>query len=270
MSERAEAERVEELWNTLGELLTIWDDRPDKTSVDRGRQMERQRLAIVLALASHTHRLARAAMHLHEAGMDLEAMPLVRGALEYGLTAQWMVHNDEEALAAFVNEQQRQRRLTGEVLLRVGWGEVDKVTAVIDKSVVAPSTGDALTRSFQQLCDDFAPLGPQMYAVYRVLSGHTHVGYHVVDSYLELDGGINIRTEPSKPLATVSWLWTLCAGCMWASRAADMLDRNRPHRQALRRIARVLRTPGTPTLHPRSWLRSRGVTRKTKPKNTST
>lgn len=94
MSERAEAERVGELRNTLDELLTIWDDRPDKTSVGKDRPMEPARLAVVLAFASHTHRLARAAMHLHEAGMDLEAMPLVRVALEHGLTAQWMFHND--------------------------------------------------------------------------------------------------------------------------------------------------------------------------------
>lgn len=37
------------------------------------------------------------------------------------------------------------------------WGEVDKVTEIIDNSVVVPSTGDALTRSFKQLCDDFRP-----------------------------------------------------------------------------------------------------------------
>jgi hypothetical protein len=44
--------------------------------------------------------------------MDLEAMPLVRGVLEYGLTAQWMFHNEAEALAGFINEQQRQAPTT--------------------------------------------------------------------------------------------------------------------------------------------------------------
>lgn len=269
MSEPAEAERVEELRSTLGELLTIWDDRPDKTSVGKDRPMEPARLAVVLALASHTHRLARAAMHLHKAGMDLEAMPLVRGALEHGLTAQWMVHNEEEALAGFINEQQRQRRATGKAMLKIGWGEVEEVTSIIEKSVVVPSTGDGPARSFQQLCEDFDPMGSHMYAVYRALSGYTHAGHHIVDSYLNLGDTIKIRINPGKPLPTAAWLWTLCAGCMWASRAADMLDRNRPHRQPLRRIARVLRTPGTPDLHPKAWLRSRGVTRKTGRKGAS-
>ncbi|MCR3748985.1 DUF5677 domain-containing protein [Lentzea californiensis] len=181
MSERAEAERVKELRRTLDELLTLWDDRPDKTSVGKGRVVSPARLAVVLALASHTHRLARAAMHLHESDMNLEAMPLVRGALEHGLTAQWMFHNEEEALAGFINEQQRQRRAAGKAMLELGWGEVDEVTAIIENSVVIPSAGDGPARNFQQLCDDFAPLGPQMYAVHRVLSGYTHVGHHVVD-----------------------------------------------------------------------------------------
>ncbi|MFD9703868.1 DUF5677 domain-containing protein [Lentzea sp. NPDC059081] len=262
MPERVEAERVEELWSTLDELLMIWDDRPEKTAVSRGRQMELPRLAVVLGLASHTHRLARAAVHLHKAGMDLEAMPLVRGTLEHGLTAQWMLHNDAEALAGFVNAQQRRRRAMGEAMLGVGWGEVDEVTEIIEKSVVVPSTGDAPAKNFEQLCEDFAPLGSSLYLVYRSLSGYTHAGHHIVDSYLIPGDTISIRIDPEKPLPVAAWLWTLCAGCMWASRAADMLDRDRPHRQALRRIARVLRTPGTLDLHPNAWLRSRGVTKK--------
>ncbi|MFE2757017.1 DUF5677 domain-containing protein [Actinosynnema sp. NPDC059335] len=106
---------------TLDELLTIWDDRPDKTSVGKDRPMELGRLTVVSGLASHIHCLARAVMRLHEAGMDLEAMPLVRGALEHGLTAQWMLHNEEEALAGFVNEQQRQRRATAKAMLKICW-----------------------------------------------------------------------------------------------------------------------------------------------------
>lgn len=269
MPERAEAERVEELCSILDELLMIWDDRPEKTSVGKGRVVTPGRLGVVLALASHTHRLARAAMLLHKSGMGLEAMPMVRGALEYGLTAQWMVHNEEQAFMGFINEQQRQRRASGKAMLELGWGEVDEVTAIIDDCIMTPSTWDGPARNFQQLCDDFAPLGPQMYAVYRLLSGFTHVGYHVVDCYLVPGEEVRIRVNPGEPVATISWLWTLCAGCMWASRAADMLDRDRPHRQALRRIARDLRTPGTPALHARAWLRSQGVTRKAKPKGTS-
>ncbi len=264
MSDRAETERVEELRSILDELLMIWDDRPEKTSVGKGRTIEPARLAVVLALASHTHRLARAAMTLHAVDMDLEAMPLVRGVLEYGLTAQWMFHNEAEALAGFINEQQRQRRAAGKTILELGWGNADEITAIIEKATGFPSTGDGPARSFQQLCNDFAPLGPQMYAVYRVLSGYTHVGYHVVDSYLAGGDRISIRIDPGESLAEISWLWTLCAGCMWASRAADMLDRNRPHREPLRRIARALKAPGTPDLHPKAWLRSRG-TRKAKP-----
>ncbi|RDI35387.1 DUF5677 domain-containing protein [Lentzea flaviverrucosa] len=269
MSERAEAERVEELCSTLDELLMIWDDRPEKTSVGRGRQMELPRLAVVLGLASHAHRLARAALHLSKAGMVLEAMPLVRGTLEHGLTAQWMLHNDAEALAGFVNAQRRQRRALGKAMLGVGWGELDEVTEIIENSEVIPSTGDAPARHFEQLCDDFAPLGSSMYVIYRALSGYTHAGHHIVDAYLVPGDTISIRIAPEKPLSTATWLWTLCAGCMWASRAADMLDRDRPHRQALRRIARVLRTPGTPDLHSKAWLRSRGVTRKAKSKSSS-
>jgi len=267
MSESVEGDRVEELWGVLDELLVIWDGRPVQTSVGRGSRVTPARLAVVLAFASHTHRLARAVVHLHEAGMELEAMPLVRGVLEHGLTAQWMVNN-EEALAGFVNEQQRQRRNTGQVMLRLGWGDTDEVAAIIAKSVMVPSTGDGPARVFQQLCEDFDPLGSELYAAYRVLSSLTHPGNHIVDSYLDLgsddSNAITIRVAPHEPLATVTWLWTLCAGCMWASRAADMLDRNRPYRQPLRRIAKALRVPGTPDLHERTWLRRQGGTRKGK------
>jgi hypothetical protein len=264
MSDHAETERVEELQSILGELLTIWDNRPGKTSVGKGRKIEPARLAVVLALASHTHRLARAAITLHEAHMDLEAMPLVRGVLEYGLTAQWMFHNEAEALTGFINEQQRQRRAAGKAMLDLGWGDPAEIAGIVEKAIGPPSTGSGPARSFQQLCDDFAPLGPQMYAVYRVLSGYTHVGYHVVDSYLAAGDKITIRVNPGESLPAVNWLWTLCAGCMWASRAADMLDRNRPYRAPLRRIAQALQTPATPDLHPKAWLRGRGASRKTR------
>lgn len=134
MVHRAEVQGVPTLRATLEELLAIWDNRPaEVTSVGRGRRVKPARLAVVLGLAAHTHRLARAALLLGDAGNELAAMPLVRGALEHGLTAQWICQYEDEAVAGFANEHERQRRNFAKTLLESGLRNAEEVAELLDK-----------------------------------------------------------------------------------------------------------------------------------------
>ncbi|MEU7481407.1 DUF5677 domain-containing protein [Lentzea sp. NPDC042327] len=257
MAHRDDPKKDPALRATLEELLTIWEDRPSAlASVGRGRKVTPARLAVVLSLAAHTHRLTRAALLLSDAGADLEAVPLVRGALEHGLTTQWISQYEDAAVAGFANEHERQRRNFARTLLESGLRNAEEVAAVLDKPpAFEHSSADGAARSFQQLCGDFAPLGPQLYALYRVLSGLTHAGPAIVDSYLRPGEHVVVSVEPNKPLNDNSRMWILGVSCMWASRAADMLDRDRPHRERLRAIARQLGTAPVLKLHPDAWIR---------------
>lgn len=242
------------LLQIIDELLTGWSHGDAFLTT---RRQKRTKVSIAYGLAAHAHRLARVARDLLEAGLTLEAIPLVRTAFECALTAHWVVQM-KEGDAALANEEVRSRRAFVRTLERASASVAPFAGQVADYPEVAQQT-NASARNFQQVCDDLEPGGADAYAHYRLLSQMSHASVFVVDFYLQPhDGpaGLSLLVEPDQP-APVAYLGFLAASLVWAGRAVDYLDSSHTRRAALRQAARELNI--TPDLKPSdiAWLEGR-------------
>lgn len=199
---------------------------------------------IIFGLAQHSVRLGVVILDLYEADKRLEAMPLVRSLYEGALTAQWLAQS-REAVGAWFNEDVRLRRMLSKDLARSA-SEIFKASASevahLDAEDVESIAGNQ-ARHFSRLCDALQPGGAHAYAMYRIMSSYTHPSSTLVDHYAQRadndDAGVVLRQEPHT-IGHDAWLYISVASMMWASRALDVMHRDRPHREYLRSVARQL------------------------------
>ncbi|GAA3629359.1 hypothetical protein C8D88_1011863 [Lentzea atacamensis] len=229
-----------ELERILEQLLDQWEKNDQAFSGRKG--VSTPQAVGVIALAAHTHRLARGVLKLREAAMHLESLPLTREAFQFALTAQWIAQY-APAVSGFINESSRQHNATIKTINETGWkAAADNEDArQLDTPTREKSFVDQSARNFSQLCEDLNPGGTEAYAIYRIMSSYTHPGYRVVDQYLQAEPlaaytyPTNFDEDDSRP-----WLYATCTSVVWAARAVDMLDQNHPNRAALRKIADTL------------------------------
>lgn len=225
-------------------LVAGWEDCPDRT--DRDRRKHPESTLAVFGLAAHVHRLARAYLLLHEEGMGLEAMPLLRSAFEAALTCAW-VNEVPDALPALSNETHRQWVALTDTLSGPRWPVDDETRAawraVAHEPQTTNSSGSA--KHFARLCGDLVQAGDQAYGLYRIMSSQVHPTLGLIHRYLRPPGeaSVNLSLEPTPDPAPGSWLLLLCASMVWAGRAFDFHDRHRPRRNELRRAAKALKVP---------------------------
>ena len=255
---------VADLRAVLGELLSLWENGPDKAKTPRGRRYTEARVKAVTALAAHTHRLGSAVALMIDHGFALETAPTVRSVLEHGLTTQWIMQYGDDAMYGFVNEAQRQRKAAGATLSKlVEAMKLDEARAVADalgQETRGPkSAADEAARSMQKLSQDLIG-GLAYYFMYRTLSQFIHPGPMIAEAYLDSHDPPQIRLTPRPINQPITWLYVTCIGVLWAARAADMLDKAHPHREILRRHARRLGVPLELKLSKVAWLRREQAT----------
>lgn len=226
-----------ELLELLRSLLKGWETLPPETAA-RSKDISEAQLVTVFGLAAHTHRLAAATDVLWRESMRLEAMPLIRGAMEHALTAQFTAQA-RDAVFGLLNDYAKKRNSLNEEIVKAGWSGADKLVSDLDDwgQVDTPTTVSA--RNFQQLCTDLEPGGAEAYALYRLLSGLSHAGGMIVDEYAE-DGPLRLSVMPDKFAAAPGWLGLLCASVVWAGRAFDMITRGNIRREDLHQAAKKL------------------------------
>jgi hypothetical protein len=238
-------------------LLDGWDRVPDRMKGQLGKHPEST--LVVFGLAAHVHRLGRAVLVLRREGMALEAMPLVRSAFEMALTCAW-ANEVPDALPALGNEDQRRWEALVRTLSSPAWPVDDAMRALWTDVSREPETTNSSgsARSFERLCGDLTQAGDVAYGLYRIMSADVHPTFGLVSRYLRPPGPahVNLSGEPAQDTEPERWLLLVCASMVWAGRAFDFHDRDRPRRNELRRAAKALRVPEALTLSSAARLRA--------------
>lgn len=227
-------------------LQGLWEDRANRSSdfAKRGRRPDLAQFLGIHGLAAHTYRVGGHALGMFDDGLELESMPLIRVGYECAVTAQWLA-NATDGANAWVNEGERIRRATG-LTLRQAASELMRATGdelLTNPTVAADTSSEAQARSFQQMCNDLTPGGPELYAYHRLMSRYCHASVHVVDEYLELtpDGeDVKALRLEAKAGETATWRYFVALSMLWAARAVDFIDVSRMHRGELRALSREL------------------------------
>ncbi len=226
-----------------------------------GRRVSTAFAPFIWSLTAHAHHLGRRA--LDDLSADdgvLLAAPLVRGALEAAVTAQWVVRMPT-GLEGFLAESLRQTENLGKTYLKVRpVGQTVRLSdAAMDYLANRPPV---TTRNFENICDDLAPDGPLAYLLYRTLSGLCHVGGHVVEQYVARndvsdshhDLRLVARPTPDDHAQALS-LRVLATSFLWAGAALDSIDRKHQRRAALTAAGKRLYTEPYLKLSASAWVR---------------
>ena len=234
----------------LDSLLILWDDAPPQARMPRERDYGPDHVLTVLGLAAHAHRMGHAVAQLVDAGFTIETAPMVRSIYEYGLTAQWMAQYGGNALLGVLTEEVRQRAAAAALIenlpsVRDRPGAEEVLHGLRENLGVPGTEAKHGARSFQELCRDLDE--ESLYLAYRALSGYVHAGPTTAAFYREVGDEPGLQLTPREVEHDTTWLFHTCTGLVWAARAADLLDMQRPRRQPLRRAARTLGIP--PELH---------------------
>lgn len=227
----------------LETLLKNWLSIRGDVVMDPNRS-DLNELRIVWGYAAHSHKMARAALVLDDAGLGLAARPSMRFAYECALTAHWVAQVDDALNALLIEELRKADRLADNVLKTGIHLDVDRPS---DADAVAQlsTTSQESARKFIELCDDLHPGGLSAYVLYRALSTYSHASPVLSDHYIKLgDDGRETLTPDGNPGAmSTADVYLLTASVMWAARAVDFFIKGRPRRNELRAVARRLDLP---------------------------
>jgi hypothetical protein len=245
---------ADELVALCRRLLDEWIGPADL----RVKQREVDRLAIVVTLAHHVHRLAEACLLLDGAGLSFQSMPLVRAAYESGLRAQW-VDLIDDAPAAFNSEDDRQAEALYESALSSGWISDPDLIAALDAREVATEPAVSSARRVDLMCDDLEGAGRSAYTLYRAMSQYCHPGRHVAERYLIMNGdewnGFRDRPDPDLWDRRMA-LHPLGLALVFVGRAVDRADPTRARRTSLRDAGRALEIPEHLRVSDAAWIRT--------------
>src|SRR4051794_31371295 len=101
----------------IGREVIARSEHVSGLEVKSSRMVSAAHVPVVYGLMQHCLRLGSVTLDLHERGLRLEAMPLVRAQYETAITAQWAA-DSREGLFALFNEDIRQRKQLSETMAR--------------------------------------------------------------------------------------------------------------------------------------------------------
>jgi hypothetical protein len=166
----------------VARLVELWEQLSSRKFAPRDG-MQPSNAVQIWTFAHHASRLSRAVLVLHEAGHDLEAMPLIRQTLELAMNAAWLlVADDGGAALAAVNTKSRRVMFTE--VTDLGLADLSEVRDRLDAEEARNTQTITKTRSFEDRCKAIAG-GPQIYAMYRTLSLYSHGTSSIADVYLQ-------------------------------------------------------------------------------------
>ncbi len=228
----------------LDGLLEGWSSFVTDPTAVLARWQKRQELqvAAVITLVTHVHATAAYLRPALPGGLTIVHMPLVRSILEATVTAVWC---DEVAdgAAGLLNESARQRtNLIAALQQTQTFSEISDELNLTEYGRL-PSSSNQQARSIEGRFSDVALDGG--YALYRLLSGMTHISSETMDAYLYQDSfpagrAMHIKTDPDPMGMSVTWTHLIACCLMWSGRVVEYLDTKHTRRSDLRSAARDL------------------------------
>jgi hypothetical protein len=137
----------------------------------------------IWTFAHHAARLSRAVLALHEAGLDLEAMPVIRQTMECAMNAAWLIVTDDGGAALSAVDTKNRRVMLTEVT-DLGMADLSDVLKQLDEEEARNTQVIRRTRSFEDRCNAVSG-GPNIYAMWRTLSLYSHATSSLADVYLQ-------------------------------------------------------------------------------------
>lgn len=163
-------------------LVVLWEQLGSRRFSPRDG-MQPSNAIQIWTFAHHATRLSRAVLTLHEAGHDLEAMPLIRQTMECAMNAAWLLVTDDGG-AALSAVDTKNRHVMFQEVTDLGLADLSDVLTRLEEEEARNVQTVTHTRSFEERCRAVAG-GPQIYAMWRTLSLYSHASSSVVDVYLK-------------------------------------------------------------------------------------
>lgn len=179
-------------------LLDLWELRKTRRLKPRDG-LHHSNAVQIWTFAHHAARLSRAVLTLHDAGMDLESMPLIRQTLECAMNAAWLLVTEDGGVALSAVDT-RNRRVMYREVTELGLADLSEVLRRVDEEEARNAQTVTHTRSFEERCGAVAG-GKQIYALWRTLSLYSHATSSIADAYLA-----SVPETDDAPLG-VAFLW---------------------------------------------------------------
>lgn len=218
----------------------------EELSVLRASPNSSRLVQVLMPWCIQVHRHARAILLLIDDGFGHEARLLMRAAIEYSITMQWVAAVGDSAVEAVISEYQR----SSNNIIREAEGgplELPKTVSDMIYGQVPVFSPEAETlKRFQSICENFGGRD-SIYVVYRFESRYVHPSWAAAVSYLcgDIDGG-EFSFDPSTPTEPIVSM-TACA-VVWAGYALDSVLAEHPRQKELIELAKTLDIPECLTL----------------------
>lgn len=214
-------------------LVILWElHSSQKFSPREG--MQPSNAVQIWAFAHHAARLSRAVLTLHEAGHDLQAMPLIRQTVELAMNAAWLLVAEDGGAALSAVDTKARRVMFTEVT-DLGLADLSDVRDRLDAEEARNAQTVTKTRSFEERCKTISG-GPQIYAMWRTLSLYSHATSSLADVYVqsapEDEGnpyGVKLRLHGDWDQGE-TWIQVQALMMLLVQMAADDAQRETPSR----------------------------------------
>ncbi len=220
----------------LQRLVLLWEQHSSRKFSPKDG-MQPSNAVQIWAFAHHAARISRAVLTLHEAGHDLEAMPLIRQTLELAMNAAWLLISDDGGAALSAVDTKNRRVMFTEVT-DLGLADLSAVRDALDAEEARNEQTVTKTRSFQERCNAVSG-GAQIYAMWRTLSLYSHATSSVADVYVqsapEDEGnpyGVKLRLHGDWDQSE-TWIQVQALMMLLVQIAADDAQREAPSRSML-------------------------------------
>lgn len=217
-------------------LVILWEHHSSRKFSPRDG-MQPSNAVQIWAFAHHAARLSRAVLTLHEAGHDLEAMPLIRQTVELAMNAAWLLLSEDGGAALSAVDTKNRRVMFTEVT-DLGLADLSAVRDALDAEEARNEQAVTKTRNFQERCNAVSG-GAQIYAMWRTLSLYSHATSSVADVYVESapedEGnpyGVKLRLRGDWDQAE-TWIQVQALMLLLVQIAADDAQRENPGRPKL-------------------------------------
>ncbi len=154
--------------------------------------------ALLAAFNTHAFAVAEASVPLWvDEVLQVAARPLARVLFEAGVLAQWVAQDPGAAQALVALHGENRRKLADSFAKAPRLAPAAPDVAASRLEVTSPLL--SVASSLKNVCDRFND-GEELYAHYRLLSGHTHVGVEIADQWLASDEELAFRVlETPRP-----------------------------------------------------------------------
>jgi hypothetical protein len=197
---------------------------------------------MVIPWTAQVHRYGHAFLELEKRGLEHEAHPLVRSALEYAVVGHWAAQVGNNAVIARYGVDQRKLRAlvddlrgTRNDMVPTQW-KAETFAEYIDDVPLLAVDEEKVIENFSTICHDLG-VHNNLYPAYRVLCWITHPTTHGALVYLPGEHRIALEPTTTKPLGHVG---LMAHAVFWSRRTVDDLTVDHPYRDWLDELAQSI------------------------------